>query len=121
MDGGKAVTIGMIFASTLVLPIAIADGLLTHLRPVMFVSGLGLALLSSAIPFTLEMKALGKIPAKTFSILMSLEPAVAAMSGLVFLHEYLSFYEWLAVALIIVASAGATLTKKKPVHTVPEL
>jgi inner membrane transporter RhtA len=120
MDGGKAVTIGMIFASILVLPIGIADGLLTHFRPVMIVSGVSLALLSSAIPFSLEMSALGKIPAKTFSILMSLEPAVAALSGLVFLHEYLSFYEWLAVALIIVASAGATLTKKKSTHTVPE-
>ena len=120
MDGGKAVTIGMIFASILVLPLAIADGLLTHFKPVMFVPGLGLALLSSAIPFTLEMKALGKIPVKTFSILMSLEPAVAALSGLVFLHEYLSLYEWLAVLLIIVACAGATLTKKRPVYTVPE-
>ncbi len=120
MDSGKAVTIGMIFASMLVLPIAIADGLISHLKPATFVSGLGLALLSSAIPFTLEMGALRKIPAKTFSILMSLEPAVAALSGLVFLHEYLSFYEWLAVVLIIVASAGATLTRKKPIHPVAE-
>jgi len=120
MDSGKAVTIGMIFASLLVLPIAIADGLLSHLRPAMLVPGLGLALLSSAIPFTLEMSALRKIPAKTFSILMSLEPTVAAMSGLIFLHEYLSLYEWLAVVLIIVASAGATLTRKKPTHPVPE-
>lgn len=121
MDGRKAVTIGMIFASVLVLPIAMAYGLLSHLRPAMFVSGLGLALLSSAIPFMLEMGAQRKIPAKTFSILMSLEPAVAALTGLVFLHEYLSFYEWLAVAMIIVASAGATLTKKKPANTVREL
>ena len=66
------------------------------------------------------MSALRKIPAKTFSILMSLEPAVAALSGLIFLHEYLSFYEWLAVVLIIVASAGATFTKRKPIHPVPE-
>ncbi len=120
MDSGKAVTIGMIFASILVLPIAIAGGLLSHLKPAMFISGLGLALLSSAIPFTLEMSALRKIPAKTFSILMSLEPAVAAISGLIFLHEYLSLYEWLAVVLIIVASAGATLTRKKPIHPVAE-
>ena len=120
MDGTKAVTIGMIFASALVLPIVIADGHLMHLRPSMFASGLALALLSSAIPFTLEMKALGKIPAKTFSILMSLEPAMAALSGLVFLHEYLSFYEWLAIILIIVASAGATVTHKKTVEIVPE-
>ena len=119
MDGGKAVTIGMIFASLLVLPIAIQEGLLIHLRPVMLLPGFALALLSSAIPFTLEMHALQKIPAKTFSILMSLEPAAAAFSGLLFLHEYLSFYEWLAVALIIVASAGATLTGKKTAHIVP--
>lgn len=120
MDGGKAVTIGMIFASALVLPVAISNGLITHLKPWMLLSGLALALLSSAIPFTLEMNALRKIPAKTFSILMSLEPAVAAISGLVFLHEYLSFYEWVAIALIIIASAGATLTARKAALVVPE-
>ncbi|MES2111473.1 MAG: EamA family transporter, partial [Bacteroidota bacterium] len=49
-------------------------------------------------------------------ILMSLEPAVAAFSGLIFLHEYLSFREWLAVALVIVASAGVTLTGKASAH-----
>ncbi|MBB6127515.1 EamA family transporter [Mucilaginibacter lappiensis] len=115
MDGGKAVSIGMIFASAVVLPVAIGNGLLTHFRPNMLLSGFVLALLSSAIPFTLEMSALRRIPAKTFSILMSLEPAVAAFSGLIFLHEYLSLNEWLAVALIIVASAGATMKTKNPV------
>jgi inner membrane transporter RhtA len=120
MDGGKAVTIGMIFASLVVLPVAISNGLVTHLKPWMLLSGLALALLSSAIPFTLEMNALRKIPAKTFSILMSLEPAVAAISGLVFLHEYLSVYEWMAVAFIIIASAGATITAKKAAPVAPE-
>lgn len=120
MDGGKAVTIGMIFASFLVLPFAISDGLLTHLKPWVLLSGCALALLSSAIPFTLEMNALRKMPAKTFSILMSLEPAAAALSGLVFLHEYLSVYEWMAVALVVIASAGATLTKKKEAYVAPE-
>jgi len=120
MDGSKAVTIGMIFASLLVLPIAIGNGLLINFKPAMLLPGIALALLSSAIPFTLEMHALRKIPAKTFSILMSLEPAVAAFSGLLFLHEYLSFYEWLAVALVIIASAGATLTGKKTVPVAPE-
>ncbi|MFC3562439.1 EamA family transporter [Pedobacter jamesrossensis] len=120
MDGGTAVTIGMLFASALVLPIAIWDGLLTNLRPGFLLSGLALALLSSAIPFTLEMNALRKMPAKTFSILMSLEPAAAALSGMIFLHEYLSLYEWLAVALVVIASAGATLTRKKQEHVVPE-
>lgn len=115
MDGGKAVSIGMIFASAVVLPVAIGNGLMTHFRPGMLLSGFLLALLSSAIPFTLEMSALRRIPAKTFSILMSLEPAVAALSGLVFLHEYLSLNEWIAVALIIIASAGATMKIKNHV------
>ena len=64
MDGGKAVTIGMMFASLLVLPIAIGNGLLIHFRPGMLLPGIALALLSSAIPFTLEMHALRKIPGK---------------------------------------------------------
>ncbi|SMC86569.1 EamA family transporter [Pedobacter africanus] len=113
MDGGQAVAIGMIFASVIVLPFGIAGGILNHFSPVMLLSGITLALLSSAIPFTLEMSALKKMPARTFSILMSLEPAVAALCGLVFLKEMLSFYEWLAVALVIIASAGATLSKGK--------
>lgn len=113
MDGGQAVSIGMIFASVVVLPFGIAGGIHNHFSPVMLLSGITLALLSSAIPFTLEMNALKKMPARTFSILMSLEPAVAALCGLVFLKEILSFYEWLAVALVIIASAGATLTKGK--------
>lgn len=120
MDGRKAVTIGMIFASMIVLPVAIGDGLTTHLKPWMLLSGFALALLSSAIPFTLEMSALRNIPAKTFSILMSLEPAVAAISGLIFLHEYLSFYEWIAVVLIIIASAGTALTAKQAASVAPE-
>lgn len=113
MDGGKAVTVGMIFASMVVIPFALVDGLLVNITPNLFLAGLALALLSSAIPFTLEMNALRKIPAKTFSILMSLEPAAAALFGLLFLQEYLTIYEWLAIILVITASAGATFTKRK--------
>lgn len=112
MDGGKAVTIGMLFSSALILPFAIADGLFFKINGHFLFLGLGLALLSSAIPFSLEMMALRKMPAKTFSILLSLEPAVAALSGLIFLHEHLSFYEWLAIFLVIIASVGATLFKR---------
>ncbi|MBN9295555.1 MAG: DMT family transporter [Filimonas sp.] len=113
MDGGKAVTIGMVFASVIVLPIAIGEGLIVNFRPWMFIPGILLALLSSAIPFSLEMGALRKIPAKTFSILMSLEPAAAALSGLIFLHEYLTISQWTSIALIIIASIGVTLTARK--------
>lgn len=113
LDGGQAVTIGMIFATMIVLPFGIAGGGLSNFTPIMVLSGAALALLSSAIPFTLEMNAMRKIPAQTFSILMSLEPAVAALCGLIFLQELLTFYEWMAVAMVVIASAGATLTKNK--------
>ena len=75
---------------------------------------MGVALLSSAIPYTLEMIALKALPARTFGILMSLEPAVAAIVGLVLLHERLTPTQWLAVALVITASAGSTLTSRSP-------
>jgi len=113
MDGGQAVATGMLFAAMLILPFGIFGGKLALVTPELFGLGLALALLSSAIPFTLEMKALGQLPAKTFSILMSLEPAAASICALIFLQEYLSFNEVLAVVFVVVASAGATLTGKK--------
>jgi len=113
LDGGEAVTVGMIFATLVVLPFGISSGGLTSFSPIMILSGTALALLSSAIPFTLEINAMRQIPARTFSILMSLEPAVAAICGLIFLKEHLSIYEWTAVAMVVIASAGATLTRDK--------
>ncbi|MBB5638784.1 inner membrane transporter RhtA [Pedobacter cryoconitis] len=115
MNGGDAVTVGMLFAALVVAPFGISSGGLTHLTPMMLLFGLALALLSSAIPFTLEINALRQMPARTFSILMSLEPAIAALNGLVLLHEVLTFSQWLAVGCVIIASAGATLTTKKAV------
>ncbi|GAB3308451.1 DMT family transporter [Hymenobacter humi] len=113
LPGGAAVASGMVFATLTVLPFTVADGGLSRLSPALLASGLALALLSSALPFSLEMNALRRLPARTFSILMSLEPAVAALCGLVFLHEKLSLTQWLAVMLVMVASAGATITAKK--------
>ncbi len=75
--------------------------------------GLGIALLSSALPYSLEMMALTRLPAKTFGTLMSLEPAVAALSGILFLGEHLTPLQWTALAAIIAASAGSTLTARK--------
>ena len=64
------------------------------------------------MPYSLEMVAMTRLPARTFSVLMSLEPAVAAMCGLAFLGEKLLWGQWLAVGAIIVASAGAAATIK---------
>ncbi|ROR11185.1 threonine/homoserine exporter RhtA [Erwinia sp. JUb26] len=72
--------------------------------------GLAIAVLSSALPYSLEMVALTRMPARTFGTLMSLEPAMAAISGILFLGEVLSLVQWLALLAIILASAGSTLT-----------
>jgi inner membrane transporter RhtA len=64
------------------------------------------------------MMALREIPARTFSILMSLEPAVAALSGFLFLHEQLTLTQWLALVCVSAASAGASLTKRTMVPPV---
>jgi inner membrane transporter RhtA len=112
--GGTAVAIGMVVAAFVALPVAVATGGFTRLTPGLFAAGLGVALLSSAIPYTMEMVALKELPARTFGILMSLEPAVAAVAGWIFLHEMLSPRQWLAVALVVAASAGATLSSSRP-------
>ncbi|TDE42140.1 DMT family transporter [Flavobacterium rhamnosiphilum] len=113
MKGGDAVTIGMLFASILIVPFGILGNGLSNLTPQLLGLGIALALLSSAIPFTLEMKALGQLPARTFSILMSLEPAAASICAFLFLQEYLTFNEILAVIFVVIASAGSTITSKK--------
>lgn len=116
MKGGDAVTIGMLFASILIVPFGILGNGLSNLTPQLLGLGVALALLSSAIPFTLEMKALGQLPARTFSILMSLEPAAASICAFIFLQEYLTFNEILAVIFVVIASAGSTITSKTQEH-----
>ncbi|OXB09905.1 EamA family transporter [Flavobacterium reichenbachii] len=113
MNDGQAVSTGMVFAALLILPFGFYENGLINLTPKLFGLGIALALLSSAIPFTLEMKALGQLPPRTFSILMSLEPAAASICAFIFLQEKLNFYEILAVICVIAASAGSTLTAKK--------
>lgn len=113
MNSGQAVSTGMLFAAILILPFGFYENGLVNLTPKFLGMGIALALLSSAIPFTLEMKALGQLPPRTFSILMSLEPAAASICAFIFLQENLTFYEILAVLCVVIASAGSTLTAKK--------
>ncbi|KIQ14524.1 transporter [Flavobacterium sp. MEB061] len=113
MNDGQAVSTGMLFAAILILPFGFYENGLANLTPKLFGMGVALALLSSAIPFTLEMKALGQLPPRTFSILMSLEPAAASVCAFIFLQENLNFYEILAVFCVVAASVGSTLTAKK--------
>ncbi|GAA4506292.1 DMT family transporter [Hymenobacter ginsengisoli] len=113
LPGNEAVAVGVLFATLAVLPFGLAAGQLVHLTPRLLGLGAALALLSSALPFTLEMQALKRLPTRTFSILMSLEPAAAALCGWLFLREQLTPSQWLAVMLVMAASAGATLTARR--------
>ena len=100
----------MVVSSVVLLPIGIAEGGGELLDPSLAAAGVAVALLSSAIPYTVELQALRRLPASTFGVLLSLEPAVAAGIGAVALSQGLAGREALAIALVVVASAGALRT-----------
>ncbi len=113
VDGGKAVALGMTFSMLFTVPLGIAQaGAALWSLPVLAM-GAGAAIVSSAIPYSCEMWALKHLPAKTFSLMMSLEPAAGAVMGFLLLHEHLSGLQWLAIALVIAASAGSSLTARQ--------
>jgi inner membrane transporter RhtA len=82
-------------------------------------AAVGVGLLSSALPWSLEIEAMRRLPTHVFGVLMSLEPAVAALAGLLFLHEHLRTRAWLAIGLVIAASAGAAGRRRSPVPSTP--
>lgn len=108
-DGG-GLALGMLLAAVVVVPVGIVDTGTALFEPWVLAVGLGVALLSSVIPYSLELEALRRIPPKVFGVLMSLEPAVAALVGLMVLGEALGPLQWVAVSLVVAASAGATRT-----------
>ncbi|CBA29436.1 threonine/homoserine exporter RhtA [Cronobacter turicensis] len=111
--GPATVAIGSLIAAVVFVPIgAVAAGeALWHwsVLPV----GLGIAILSTALPYSLEMTALTRLPTRTFGTLMSMEPALAAFTGMIFLGETLTLVQWLALLSIIIASVGSTLTLRR--------
>ncbi len=111
--GSVAVALGMIIASLVAMPVGIAQAGADMLQLSLLPAALGVAVLSSALPYSLEILALKRLPTQTFSILMSGEPALAALSGLIFLGEHLSISQWLAIGLIIAASAGSSVSAQK--------
>jgi inner membrane transporter RhtA len=118
LPGQLAVTIGMLFAAIAVLPFGVIEGNLMSMTPYILILAVTLAIFSSVLPFSLEMHALRTLPPRMFSILMSLEPAVAALAGWLLLGEQLKLGQWLAVACIISASAGAALTARQVIPPV---
>ncbi|QET06795.1 DMT family transporter [Cupriavidus pauculus] len=110
--GGQATSLGLTVAAIVVFPFGIAHAGSELFAPSLLISGLAVGLLSSAIPYSLEMVSLKRLPRRTFGILLSLEPAMGALAGLVFLHEQLTAVQWLAIGSIIVASIGCTVTAR---------
>lgn len=103
--------LAMVVAAVAFLPLGIAESGTRLLDPTTVALGAAVAVLSSVLPYTLELLALRRLPASTFAILMSLEPAVAATAGFLVLHQALSATEALAIALVIAASMGAVRTQ----------
>ncbi|MEU8674135.1 EamA family transporter [Streptomyces sp. NPDC048560] len=99
--------LAMVVAALLSLPLGIVDAGSKLLVPSTVALGAAVALLSSVLPYTLELIALRRLPASTFAILMSLEPAIAATAGFLILDQALSTTDALAIALVIGASMGA--------------
>jgi inner membrane transporter RhtA len=108
--GAQAVALGSVIASIIVVPIGVAEAGTRLLSAAALPYGLAIALLSTALPYTLEMIALTRLPARTFGILMSIEPVFAALIGWVMLHEQLAVLQWTAIGMIILASIGTTWT-----------
>ncbi|MBZ9611941.1 EamA family transporter [Rheinheimera maricola] len=112
-SGGITVALGMTVAAAVLVPVgAVTQGLALlswEVLPLGFLVGI----LSSAIPYSLEMVALRNMTSQNFSVFMSMEPAIAAMAGFLILAELLTLWQWLAIILVILASLGSSLTSSQ--------
>jgi inner membrane transporter RhtA len=107
LPGGGGLAIAMTVAAVAVVPVGLAEGGDALLDAELLAIGLAVAVLSSALPYSVELEALRRLPENTFGVLMSLEPAVAATVGFVGLDQDLAAREVVAIGLVLVASAGA--------------
>ncbi|MDB5682552.1 MAG: rhtA [Sphingomonas bacterium] len=118
--GAQATAFGSIVAALIVMPIGIAHAGTSLLAPPVLLTGLVVALLSSALPYSLEMIALTRLPTRTFGTLMSGEPAVAAVIGFAVLGEALTPVQWLGIGAVMLASAGTALTAHPAATALPD-
>ncbi|MEV4099662.1 EamA family transporter [Nonomuraea sp. NPDC049649] len=111
--GTTGLAFAMMVSALVIAPVGVATGGTDLLRPEVLLIGLGVGLLSSVIPYSLELKALRRMPKHVFGILMSLEPAAAALIGVLVLSELLHVQQWVAIVAIVAASLGATRSASK--------
>ena len=112
--GGEALALGMAIGAVMVAPVGLADAGGDLFSAEVLAIGLAVAILSSAIPYTLELEALRRMPQGVFGVLMSMEPAAAALAGFIVLGEGLATREVVAIALVVTASAGAARNARVP-------
>jgi inner membrane transporter RhtA len=112
--GGQGLALAMALGTVVLLVPGAIDAGGALLEPNLLALGLAVALLSSVIPYSLELEALRRMPARVFGVLMSLEPAAAALAGFVVLGQGVRTVEAVAIALVVAASAGAARTAREP-------
>jgi inner membrane transporter RhtA len=112
VHGGQTAALGTVAAALVIVPIGIGQAGMALFSGALLPAALGMALLSSALPYSLELYSLTRMPTRTFGVLMSVEPALGALSGLLFLRETLSLMQWAAIASIMIASGGITFTSR---------
>ncbi|WP_440056850.1 EamA family transporter (plasmid) [Pseudoalteromonas sp. T1lg65] len=109
-SGSSTVALGMAIAAVVIVPIGAVSQGAALLNWQLIPLGIAIGLLSSALPYSLEMFALRKMPAQGFSIMMSVEPAIAAVAGFMILGESLTVWQWFAIFMVIIASLGSSMS-----------
>ena len=109
MHGGQSVAWGMLAASLFIVPIGAVYSGAVLLTPTYMLIGLAIAVMSSALPYTLEMLSMRSLSSRTFSMFSSAAPALSALAGMAVLGEHLTLTQWLAIASIVTASALTSL------------
>jgi inner membrane transporter RhtA len=112
--GFEGLSVSLIVAALVTLPVGIADAGTELLAPSVLLAGIGLALLIPLLPYAFELVSLRRLPTALFGVLMSLEPAIAALMGFLILDQGLAVSGVVAIALVSIASAGATLSTREP-------
>ena len=112
--GVSGLAVASLVGAVALAPPAVLEAGTDLLEPRVLLLGVAVGLLSSVIPYSLELTALRRIPPRVFGILMSLEPAVAALAAMILLAEFLSPVQWVAMACVVAASVGATRSAREP-------